>query len=196
LWRLAAAASSSRSSSTAAPISFRTIPLSKEDADGKRNVFKVVVELPRGAGTSMESSSDGPALQALLTAEPVLSGRSELVEIKYRVPFELSVEPIKNLALCTRDGPDPATSERKGDVLRFASQWTLGLPRQAGLAASAAAFSGSVSWQSSMFDVMRAVQWEQVVLALVSNTIDRTNEVILIFERPISDQKENEDEGK
>jgi hypothetical protein len=184
-------------SSAAAPISFRTLPLGK-DADGKnRSVFKVVVDLPRGVGTSTESSSsDGPALQALLTAEPVLSGPSELVEIKYRVPFELSVEPIRNLAVCTQDGPDPATSEKKGDVLRFASQWTLGLPRQAGLAASAAAFSGSVSWQSSMFDVMRAVQWEQVVLALVSNTIDRTNEVILIFERPISEKKENEDEGK
>jgi hypothetical protein len=172
--------------------------LSKADADTKRSVFKVVVDLPRGsAGTSMESSSDGPALQALLTAEPVLSGPSELVEIKYRVPFELGVEPINNLAVCTRDGPDPATSEKRGDVLRFASQWTLGLPRQAGLAASAAAFSGSVSWQSSMFDVMRAVQWEQVVLALVSNTMDRTNEVILIFERPIVlDENDKEDAEK
>lgn len=187
---------SASSSSSTAPISFRTISLSK-DADGKRSVFKVVVELPRGAGTtaSIESSDGGPKLQALLTAEPVLSGPSELVEIKYQVPFELNVEPVNNLALCTKDGPDPTLSEKKGDVLRYASQWTLGLPRQVGLAASAAAFGGALSWQSSVFDVMKAVQWEQVVQALLSNTKDRTDEVILIFERPIDTKESGDGEG-
>lgn len=50
---------------------------------------------------------------------------------------------------------------------------------------TAAAFSGGLSWQCSMFDVMKAKQWEQVVQALTSNTASRTDEVVLIFERPL-----------
>jgi len=36
-----------------------------------------------------------------------------------------------------------------------------------------------------MFDVLQAKSWEQVVEALVSNTQDKTDEVLLIFERPL-----------
>jgi hypothetical protein len=184
----AATSSSNNNSKANEPISFRTIPLSKDETS-KRSVFKLAVDLPRGVAESSNNPSGGggggPRLQALLVAEPVLSGPSELVEIRYRVPFELSVEPIHNLALCTQDGPSPTASERRGDVLRYASQWTLGLPRQVGIAASAAAFGGALSWQSSMFDVMRAVRWEQLVQALLSNTVDRTYEVVLVFERPV-----------
>lgn len=36
-----------------------------------------------------------------------------------------------------------------------------------------------------MFDVLQANAWEQVVEALVSNTEDKTDEVVLIFERPL-----------
>jgi hypothetical protein len=190
LFFAATSSSSSNSNSKAnEPISFRAIPLSKDETS-KRSVFKVAVDLPRGAAESSNNQGGGdkgggPQLQALLVAEPVLSGPSQLVEIRYRVPFELSVEPVNNLALCTQDGPSPTASERRGDVLRYASQWTLGLPRQVGIAASAAAFGGALSWQSSMFDVMRAVQWEQLVQALLSNTVDRTEEVVLVFERPV-----------
>ena len=36
-----------------------------------------------------------------------------------------------------------------------------------------------------MFDVLEAKSWEQVVEALVSNTEDKTDVVLLIFERPL-----------
>jgi hypothetical protein len=51
-------------------------------------------------------------------------------------------------------------------------------------------FSGGISWQVSMFDVMKAGRWDAVVEALVSNEASRTNEVILLFERPVSGEKE------
>ena len=37
-----------------------------------------------------------------------------------------------------------------------------------------------------MFDIMKASKWEAVVEALVSNEAGRTNEVVLLFERPIT----------
>jgi hypothetical protein len=36
-----------------------------------------------------------------------------------------------------------------------------------------------------MFDVMNAKAWEQVVEALVSNVDTKTDEVVLLFERPL-----------
>ena len=41
-----------------------------------------------------------------------------------------------------------------------------------------------------MFDVLQAKDWGQVVEALVSNTQDKTDEVVLIFERPLEDAPE------
>lgn len=119
---------------------------------------------------------------ASMKIEPVLSVPSEMIEVRYRVPFELSVEPKKNLAVCTKDGPG---GEKVGDVLRYTSQWTLGLPQGDGLVTTAAAFSGGLKWGCTMFDVLKAKSWEQVVEALISNTQDRTDEVVLIFERPL-----------
>jgi hypothetical protein len=45
-----------------------------------------------------------------------------------------------------------------------------------------------------MFDVLAAKRWEDVVTALVSNEKSRTDEVILLFERPLggSDGEEKE----
>jgi hypothetical protein len=118
----------------------------------------------------------------MVRAEPVLDVPSCLVEVRYQVPFGLNVEPRSNLAVCTLDGPG---GERAGDVLRFTSQHTLGLPREVGLGATAAAFGGALKGQCSLFDVMKASQWEQVVLALTSNTSERTDQVVLVFERAL-----------
>ena len=41
-----------------------------------------------------------------------------------------------------------------------------------------------------MFDVARAGRWEDVVEALVSNEESRTNEVVLLFERPLPEAAE------
>merc|ERR1719221_33205 len=121
-------------------------------------------------------------LIAQMKFKPVLDVPSEIVEIRYKVPFGLNVEPKNNFAICTKNG---AAGEMVGDVLRYTSQWTLGLPKGDGMVSTAMSFSGGVSWQVSMFDVMRARQWQEVVDALVSNTESRTDEVVLLFERPL-----------
>ncbi|EJK64933.1 hypothetical protein THAOC_14276, partial [Thalassiosira oceanica] len=40
---------------------------------------------------------------------------SEIVEVRYNVPFGLNVEPKNNMAVCTKDGPG---GEKVGDILR------------------------------------------------------------------------------
>jgi hypothetical protein len=59
--------------------------------------------------------------------------------------------------------------EKVGDVLRYSSQWIMGLPGGDGLAATAAFTGGGPTWQCNMFDVMKAKNWEKVVEALTSN---------------------------
>jgi hypothetical protein len=115
--------------------------------------------------------------------DPILSVPSELIVVRYRVPFGLNVEPKRQFALVTAAGPG---GEQPGDVLRYTSQWTLGLPKGDGLGTTFASFAGGLSWQCSMFNVMSAVKWEQVLEVLLSNTAQRTDEVVLIFERPLN----------
>jgi len=134
--------------------------------------FEVTIDMP-------PSGSD---LQAILKVEPVLSVPSEMVEVRYKIPFGLDVAPKSGLAVCTKDGPG---GEKVGDVLRYTSQWTLGLPAGDGLITTAASFAGGLSWQCTLFDVMKAKAWEQVVEALTSNVDSRTDEVVLLFERPL-----------
>ena len=82
----------------------------------------------------------GSDRRAQMKIEPVLTVPSEMIEVRYKVPFGLNVEPKANLAVCTKDGPG---GEKVGDVLRYSSQWTLGLPDGDGLITTAAAFSGT-----------------------------------------------------
>jgi hypothetical protein len=124
----------------------------------------------------------GSNLIASVTIDPVLDVPSEIVEVRYAVPFALNVEPQKNLAVCTKDGEG---GEKVGDILRYTSQWTLGPPQGDGVVATVAIFAGSVSWGCSLYNVMAAKSWEQVVEALVSNVESRTDEVVLLFERPL-----------
>ena len=103
---------------------------------------------------------------ARLKFPSVFQEPSELIEVRYGLPFGLNVEPQNNLAICTKDGPG---GEKVGDVLRYTSQWTMGLPQGDGLVSTAASFSGGISWQCSMFDVLKAKDWPRVVEALTSN---------------------------
>lgn len=136
--------------------------------------FEVSVKLP-------PSNSDR---QANMGIESILSVPTELVVVRYQVPFGLNIEPRKGLAVVTQDGPG---GERAGDVLRYTSHWTLGLPVGQGesLGNTVASFAGGISWQCSMFNVVKAKAWELVVEALTSNVASRTDEVVLIFERPL-----------
>ncbi|KAL7530948.1 hypothetical protein ACHAXR_003766 [Thalassiosira sp. AJA248-18] len=137
--------------------------------------FEIMVELP------------GEGLSAQMKFPPVLDVPSEMIEVRYKLPFGLDVEPKNNLATCTKDGPG---GEKVGDILRYTSQWTMGLPRGNGAITTAASFSGAISWQVSMFDVARAEKWEYVIEALVSNDPRRTDEVVLLFERPLPEVEE------
>ena len=56
--------------------------------------FELMVELPGGKG-----------LSAQMKLQPVLDVPSEIVEVRYSLPFGLNVEPKNNLAICTADGP-------------------------------------------------------------------------------------------
>jgi hypothetical protein len=52
---------------------------------------------------------------------------------------------------------------------------------------SKASFSGAIGWQCSLFDVAKASSWDEVLEALTSNTPTRTDEVLMIFERPLKE---------
>lgn len=144
---------------------------------GSTDGFTVSSQLPtrvpvflQATGESVELSismpPSGSGLQANMKIVPVLSVPSKIVEVRYKVPFGLNVAPKNQLCVCTKDG---AGGEKEGDILRYASQWTLGLPSGDGLLSTAASFSGGVSWQCSLFNVLNARSWEQVVEALTSN---------------------------
>jgi hypothetical protein len=90
------------------------------------------------------------------------------------------VEAKENLAICTKAGTN---GEQVNDVLRYTSQWRLDLPRGDGIVSTVSNFAGGLSWQCSMFNVMKSQSWEEVVEALTSNTDSRTDEVVLLFER-------------
>jgi hypothetical protein len=134
--------------------------------------FEVKVNLP--------PSNSGLAAQMKIL--PLLNGPSEIVEVReYKIPFGLNVEPKQGLTVCTQDRQH---GEKVGGVLRYSSQWTMGLPRVNGLVSTTASFSGAIGWQCSLFDVA-ANTWKEVVEALVSNTQQRTDEDLLIFERKV-----------
>jgi len=119
-------------------------------------------------------------MSAQMKFPPILDGPSEMVEVRYRVPFGLDVAPQNGMAVCTKAGTG---GEQVGDVLRYTSQWTLGLPKGDGVVSTAMSFAGGISWQCSMFDVARATSWEDVVEALTTNQEGRTDQVVLLFER-------------
>ena len=120
------------------------------------NKFELTVDLP----------PSGSGLQAQMKLKPILSVPSEIFVVRYKIPFGLDVEPRNNLAVCTKDGPG---GEKVGDVLRFTTQWKLGLPSPDSVMASFSSISGGVSWQVSFFNVVEADNWDDVVEALVSN---------------------------
>jgi hypothetical protein len=123
-----------------------------------------------GTSDSFEISIDMPpsnsGLQANMKIPSIISVPSEIVEVRYKLPFGLDVAPRKGMAICTKDGKG---GEKVGDVLRYSSQWTMGLPKGDGIISTAASFYGGASWQCSIFNVMKANNWEEVVEALTSN---------------------------
>jgi len=139
--------------------------------------FEVQIDMP--------PSNSG--VQARIKIPPVFNDRpSTIVVVRYKLPFGLNVEPQKGLAICTKDGTG---GEKVGDVLRYTSQWTMGVPRGDGVVTTVASFAGGISWQCNLFDVLKASAWEEVVEALTSNVPQRTDEIVLVFERPLPNEE-------
>ena len=115
---------------------------------------------------------------------------SNPVVVKYNLPFNLNLAQDKQTgrAICTKDGTN---GEKQGDVLRFCTRWSMGLPQGDGMISTVASFGGAIGWQIGFFDVDRARNWDEVVEALVSNTPERSNSATLVFERPPSQEPSN-----
>ena len=115
-----------------------------------------------------------------------------MVEVRAKVPFGLDLEPIDGLATVTKDSQ--TNGSRKGDVLRYCSQFTMGLPRGDGIVTTVGSFGGAIGWQCSLFNVRKATAWDQVVEALVTNTEQRTDYCLLLFERDKEEEEEEKEE--
>lgn len=109
---------------------------------------------------------------------------SEAVVVKYKLPFGLNVENQNGMPVCTKAG---AGGEKEGDVLRYCTEWKIGLPGgEASPLATVASFSGAgLSYQLGLFDCVKAESWDDVVMALTSNTDSRTDQITMVFERPV-----------
>lgn len=145
--------------------------------------------LPQFATRVEEKFLSLPPTDKALTAQIKIevSDGKKLVEVRASVPFGLDLEPQNGRAVITKDSG--TNGSRKGDVLRYCSQFTMGLPRGDGLVTTVGSFGGAIGWQCSLFNVQTAQSWDQVVEALVSNTEQRTDYCLLVFER--EDDKSN-----
>jgi hypothetical protein len=96
---------------------------------------------------------------------------SELVVVKYELPFGLNAAPNGRVVSVNKDGPG---GEKEGDILRFTLKWN--------------------DREPSMFDVCKCMErqlansFDQVISALVSNDGTYADEIVLIFERPVSSE--------
>ena len=95
---------------------------------------------------------------------PPLLEKSELVVVRYDLPFGLSAEPTNGQVVVTKAGKEGG--EMVGDILRQTTYWR---GREPGL-----------------FDVSKnADNFDLVVQALVTNDLAVADEIVLVFERPL-----------
>jgi len=97
---------------------------------------------------------------------PPLLENSDVVVVRYDLPFGLAVEPDKAMGqiVVTKDGKPGG--EQVGDILRQTTYWR---GREPGL-----------------FDVSKnADNFDLVVKALVTNDLSVADEIVLVFERPL-----------
>ena len=96
---------------------------------------------------------------------PVLES-SDIVVVRYRLPFGLDAAPDASTGqvTVTKDG---AGGEKVGDILRQTTYWR--------------------GKQPGLFDVSKnAGNFDTVIQALVSNDLSVTDEIVLVFERPLA----------
>lgn len=93
---------------------------------------------------------------------PVLEN-SELVVVRYELPFGLTAEPKDGQVVVTKDGEN---GEKVGDILRQTTYWR--------------------GTQPGLFDVSKnADNFDLVVQALMTNDMSIADDIVLVFERPL-----------
>jgi len=141
-----------------------------DDIPMKRAGSNVVPSNRADFVTSFEIPKKGIAEYGMceMKFKPLLATDSELVVIRYDLPFGLNVEPRGRVVVVTKDGKG---GEKVGDILRFTTKWN--------------------GQEPSMFDVCKCMErqlqnsFDQVVSALVSNDGTYGEDIVLIFERPL-----------
>ena len=126
---------------------------------GVREPFSVRVDLGDGGGV-VEQAFD-----------PLFSD-SSLVTVRYPVPLELPAEPSQGVLRVVDDCPGLLV----GDVLRACSTFQLKPGTAFGLFASAV--------PARCLFLADGKTPDEVIKALTENTVERTSEVTMIFERP------------
>ena len=144
---------------------------------------KPVLSLSKNAvTTSLSSTRDDFEFSFLVpkkgiadigTAEvklPPLLENSELVVVRYNLPFGLSAEPSpaqNGEVVITKDGAPG--KEIVGDILRQTTYW-----------------GGMDGKEVGIFDVSKnKANFDRVVAALVTNDLAVSDEIVLVFERPL-----------
>ena len=86
---------------------------------------------------------------------------SEVVVVRYGMPFGLNVENKGGRAVCTKDG---SGGEKVGDVLRYCTEFTMALSGgEASVSATVGMFSGAgLGWKLGLCDVDKAGSWDAV----------------------------------
>ena len=113
--------------------------------------------------TSPSQSSIADIGTAEVSLPPLLES-SELVVVRYELPFGLSAEPKNGQVVVTKDGK-PNDGEKVGDILRQTTYWR--------------------GKEPGLFDVSKnADNFDLVVQALITNDLAVADEIVLVFERP------------
>lgn len=98
---------------------------------------------------------------------PPLLEKSELVVVRYDLPFGLNASPdtASGQVVVNKDGK-PDGGERVGDILRQTTYWR--------------------GKEPGLFDVSKnADNFDLVIQALVTNDLAVADEIVLVFERPL-----------
>ncbi len=130
---------------------------------GVREPFSVRVDLGEGGGV-VEQAFD-----------PLFSD-SSLVTVRYPVPLELPAEPSQGVLRVVDDCPGLLV----GDVLRACSTFQLRVDTRAALFFPV----GLGAKPAKCLFLADGKTPDEVIKALTENTVERTSEVTMIFERP------------
>lgn len=129
-----------------------------ESENGGRPEFEFSFEIPKKGIADVGTAE--------VRLPPILE-KSELVIVRYDLPFGLNAEPdtASGQVVVTKDGKSDG-GEKVGDILRQTTYWR---GREPGL-----------------FDVSKnADNFDLVVQALVTNDLAVADEIVLVFERPL-----------